>query len=340
MKKTIRDVAAVAGVSPATVSRVLNKSGYVSKKAYDSVMKAIEKMDYSPNAMAVSLSKSRSRLIGIIVPSIYNEFFIDVVYAVEKKAESCGFRVLFCNTDYSVEKERAAIEDLISYKAVGLIIIPNRVRENNNVKLLNQLLKNETPVVCVDRELPGFAGDTIYIDNDSGLTELVEAIDQKGHKRIAVLLDTKEDSPGSHISKTDTDRIETVRKALHAHHLELCEEYILRTSCADNSYHAAMKRFAEMPKRPTAVITLSSKATVCAVCGFVSHGIKIPEDIFVAGYDDFHVLDAFRYSVQYSPVPVELGAVAAQTLFNRLEPEGNAFPSQHITIPSRMSIEE
>lgn len=340
MKKTIRDVAAVAGVSPATVSRVLNKSGYVSKKAYDSVMQAIEKMDYSPNAMAVSLSKNRSRLIGIIVPSIYNEFFIDVIYAVEKKAESCGFRVLFCNTDHSVEKERAAIEDLISYKAVGLIIIPNRMEGKDNGKLLNQLLKNETPVVCVDQELPGFAGDTIYIDNASGLTELVETIIQKGHKRIAVLLDTKEDTPGSHVSKTDTDRIETVRKALHSHQLELHEKYILRTSCADSSYHAAMKELSKMPERPTAVITLSSKATICAVCGLTSLGIRIPEDIFVAGYDDFHVLDAFHYSVRYSPVPVELGAVAAQALFNRLEPGGSAFPSQHITIPSRMSIEE
>ncbi len=338
MKKTIRDVAAVAGVSPATVSRVLNKSGYVSKKAYDSVMEAIKKMDYSPNAMAVSLSKNRSRLIGIIVPSIYNEFFIDVIYAVEKKAESCGFRVLFCNTDYSVEKERSAIEDLISYNAVGLIIIPNRIQENDNVKLLNQLLKNETPVVCVDQELPGFAGDTIYIDNDSGLAELVEDIIKRGHKRIAVLLDANNDTLGAHVSKVNTERIETVQKVLCSHGLVLHEEYILRAFCSDSSYHTVIKELVEMPEQPTAVITLSSKATLCAVCGLASYGIRIPEDIFVAGYDDFHVLDAFHYSVHYSPVPVELGAVAAQTLFNRLEPGGNAFPSQHITIPSRMEI--
>lgn len=338
MNKTIRDVAALAGVSPSTVSRVLNKSGYVSKQTQQNVMKAIEKMSYSPSAIAVSLSRNRSNMIGILVPSIYNEFFIDVINAVEKMAEEQGFRMMLCSTDYNLEKEKAALEDLLAYRVVGLIIIPNRIQEKDNVGLLNQILSNGTPVICVDQKIPRFIGDNIYIDNDPGLEELLESILERGHRRIAALLDTKSIPAGSSISKIDTDRIKTIRRVLEAHQLELPEEHILRVPCTNSDSFAVLRRLVEHSKRPSALLTLSSKATVCAVAGLASCGVKIPQDILVAGYDDSHVLEAFHYSIQYSPTPAELGTLAAQTLFQRLRASEQKLPYQHITIPSRMEL--
>ena len=115
-KATIRDVAKAAGVSQSTVSRVLNNNGYVGEDARRRVEEAMEALHYSPSAIAVCLSKSRSRMIGVIVPQIFAPFFSQMYYIADRIMERYGYRLLLCNSDESLKREKELIDDLLSYK--------------------------------------------------------------------------------------------------------------------------------------------------------------------------------------------------------------------------------
>lgn len=333
MKKTIRDVAAAAGVSPSTVSRFLNKNGYVSAPAYERILQAIKDLDYAPSAIAVSLSRNQTKILGVVIPDICGTFFNEVVYAVEKAAEAYGYRVLLCNSDNNVEKERSAIEELLSYKVGGLVIVPVNFLTDNNLKLINDVWRGGTPVVCVDRELPGFEGDGVYIDNEPGLHEIIDQLVQQGHSRFAVIHE------GISLP-IEQFRIHSIDTALQNNGLVLRKDFIVDIHQETVSYAVPIHRVLQDPEPPTAVLALSSTATVSAVCAIYSCGRKIPDDVLLVGFDDFHTLDAFGYSVEFSPKPLELGTVAARTLFRRLEHPGEANAAQRIVLRTCMQIKK
>lgn len=164
-KATIRDVAKAAGVSQSTVSRVLNNNGYVGEAARRRVEEAMEALHYSPSAIAVCLSKSRSRMIGVIVPQIFAPFFSRMYYIADRVMERYGYRLLLCNSDENLKREKELIDDLLSYKIAALFIVPVDRDEGTNKAYLNHIRNTGMPVVCVDREIEGIQCDGVYIDN-------------------------------------------------------------------------------------------------------------------------------------------------------------------------------
>lgn len=138
-KATIRDVAKAAGVSQSTVSRVLNNNGYVGEAARRRVEEAMEALHYSPSAIAVCLSKSRSRMIGVIVPQIFAPFFSRMYYIADRVMERYGYRLLLCNSDENLKREKELIDDLLSYKIAALFIVPVDRDEGTNKAYLNHI---------------------------------------------------------------------------------------------------------------------------------------------------------------------------------------------------------
>lgn len=171
-KATIRDVAKAAGVSQSTVSRVLNNNGYVGEDARRRVEEAMEALHYSPSAIAVCLSKSRSRMIGVIVPQIFAPFFSQMYYIADRIMERYGYRLLLCNSDESLKREKELIDDLLSYKIAALLIVPVDGDEGSNKEYLDHIRSTGTPVVCVDREIEGIHCDGVYIDNYTACYEV------------------------------------------------------------------------------------------------------------------------------------------------------------------------
>ena len=188
---TIRDVAQKAGVSQSTVSRVLNNTGYVSAGTRARVMQAVESLDYSPSAIAVSLSKSRSRIIGVVVPQIFAPFFSELFYTADKIAEQYDYRLLLCNSDASVERERRLIDDLLSYKIAALFITPVDGPGGSNAEYLNSIRRSGIPVVCVDREPAGIACDGVYIDNFGACYEATHGFPHVVAEDISFAVDIK-----------------------------------------------------------------------------------------------------------------------------------------------------
>lgn len=185
-KATIRDVAKAAGVSQSTVSRVLNNNGYVGEDARRRVEEAMEALHYSPSAIAVCLSKSRSRMIGVIVPQIFAPFFSQMYYIADRIMERYGYRLLLCNSDENLKREKELIDDLLSYKIAALLIVPVDGDEGSNKEYLDQIRSTGTPVVCVDREIEGIHCDGVYIDNYTACYEVTKDVLARGYRNIAL----------------------------------------------------------------------------------------------------------------------------------------------------------
>ena len=165
MGVTIKDIAAVAGVSQATVSRVLNGTSYTSDKARKRVMEAVKQTGYSPSVIASSLSRKRSPTIGVIIPDICNEFFSQIFYAASKIAETNDYRLILCNTDDQLKQEADALNDMLAYRVSGIIMTPMSEQAENNELLLKRVQAAGIPIVFVDREMKNIACDCVFVDN-------------------------------------------------------------------------------------------------------------------------------------------------------------------------------
>ena len=213
---SIREVAKLAGVSPATVSRVMNGTANVDEKKRQRVLEAIEKTGFRPNELARALYKKSSRMIGVIVPDIENPFFSELSKAVEEQAYRTGYRILLCNSDDDPQKEMMNIQMLVQMKADGIIITTNC---DSTSRVLGDC---PIPVVVVDRKLKGESG-----------TAFIEADHYKGGRLAA-----------RHLVECGCKNIVCLRGPLayssgrqrYQGYLDICEKYGLKEQYVDCTY--------------------------------------------------------------------------------------------------------
>lgn len=310
-KATIRDVAQAAGVSQSTVSRVLNKNGYVSAEAQERVMQAVKALDYSPSAIAVSLSKSRSKIIGVIVPQVFASFFSELFYLVDKIAEWYDYRLLLCNSDASVTRERRLIDDLLSYKIAALFIAPVDGTEGNNAEYLSHIRRSGVPVVCVDRELEGIECDGVYIDNYNSCYELTREVLQRGYRNIAYMADRPDCAPGR-------QRLCAFETACREFGVEVPpENMMLQPIEAWSKREKFLYDLVHRDDPPKAVINFMKGWDANMLRAITSTGLRIPEDIFLTGLDDDSALRAYGYYTHYYPSTTEIATTAGNLLMER-----------------------
>ena len=311
-KATIRDVARAAGVSQSTVSRVLNKNGYVSAETMDRVMRAMQALDYSPSAIAVSLSKSRSRIIGVIVPQIFAPFFSQLFYIADRIAEKHDYRLLLCNSDSNIVRERRLIDDLLSYKIAALFIAPVDGPQGNNAAYLNAIRQDGTPVVCVDRELEDIACDGVYIDNYSACYEATCDVLRRGLRRIAYLADPPIYAPGR-------QRLAAFETACREFGVTVePENRLLAPIEAREQRERFLYDIMRRETPPNAIINFAKGWDYTMLKAVTSTGKRIPNDVFLTGLDDDGALRSFGYYPDYSPTTEQIATIAAELLMERV----------------------
>ncbi len=180
---TISDVAKQAGVSPATVSRVIQGAKNVRPATREKVQQAIEELGYVPSAVAQSLRSKRTRSLALVVSDITNPFWTTVARGVEDEAQRHGYAVLLCNTDENLAKQLRYLDFLISQQVDGVIIAPY----DSNGQHLNKLRQRNIPTVLIDRRIDGWNVDSVRGDSVSGARALVQHLIRLGHTRIAVV---------------------------------------------------------------------------------------------------------------------------------------------------------
>ena len=244
MRVTIRDVARRVGVSPMTVSRVINAKGRVSEDTRRRVQGAIAELGYVPNRLASGLVQRATRVFGVIVPDVGNPFFTLVVRGTEEAAWRAGYHVMLCNTQADLERERGYIEDMLAFQVDGLLIAAVGDRSQPHLKLLT---RNGVPFVLVDRAVAGFKNDLVQGDSVAGARQLIEHLIGLGHRRIGMITEP------SGVS-TARDRLRGYREALAAAGIDFLPELIVETSTIDPqvAYQATLDLL-DLVEPPTAL---------------------------------------------------------------------------------------
>lgn len=273
---TISDVAKLAGVSKTTVSRVINNHPYVSKENKELVQKAMEQLGYSPNPSARRLRGQLTCTIGVIVPRIVNLFFSYLVNSIEKVAYENNYQVLIFQSDENKEKELSFLNLLKIKQVDGIIMtsiendwaIINEYTQYGPILLCNEYVNNaDVPVVRLDQT------EGAYI----GIKHLIE----RGHKKIAYCTGGLFAKDGK-----DKDRNQGYQKALTEAGIVINTNWIFvnQHSIDDGKY--VMKQILTMNDRPTAIFTGSDEIAGGVMIEAKKHGLKIPDDIAIMGFDD------------------------------------------------------
>ena len=192
----IIDIAKIAGVSTATVSRVINHSGKVKEETRERIQEVIDEYNYVPNAIARSLCMKDRFSIGVILPDIKNEFFSDVIQGITEITEQSIYNILFFNTDERNEVEHDYLKVVASERLKGLLISPVSDHDEVTAAELKHLEKSGVPVVLIDRNLEGKQFDGIFVKNFEGAYDGVQALINEGHKKIAIITGPGNSLPG------------------------------------------------------------------------------------------------------------------------------------------------
>ena len=263
---TIKDVAAMAGVSVATVSRYINGSGYVSENAREKIAKAVEKLNYTPNEVARSLYKKTSKLIGLLVPQIDNPYFNNIITGVEHICNERGYHLIISNVSKN-EDERKYIESFMTNNVAGII---------SSIGTSDVYEKLKCPIVGVDRACNSFE-HTVFYDEENGGRMAAEMIRKGGAKKVLVASGPKD-------IKIALERLKGSEDVLKSGDIDY--DVYFTKGYDFESATAFVEHIENAECRYDSIIACNDLHALCAALYMDRTGVKIPEDVQIVGYDD------------------------------------------------------
>lgn len=306
---TIREVARRAGVSPATVSRVLNNYPHIRDEVRQSVVNAITALGYEPNRVAQRLRATHSRMIGMIVTDITNPFINVVMASIEAIFFDKGFSVLMSNTTSDPQKELAYLSMMENEGVAGLVIAPT----SENVDQVIQLADEGLPIVVFDRRMASQRVDMVLADNVSGARMAIEHLISLGHRRIGHI--------GGPLHLTSgRERYQGYQEAMHAAGLPVAPEWV---RFGDHRHQSGYNNALELLDDRLALTALfieNNMMTLGALNAIHDIAKRIPEDIAIVGFDDMPWSISLNPPLTVVAQPAqEIGAQAAIRLLERIE---------------------
>jgi LacI family transcriptional regulator len=307
---TIRDVARHVGVSPMTVSRVINDSALVSPETRRKVETAISELGYVPSRLARGLSGQRTGTLAVIVPDVANPFFTLIVRGAEDVARRAGYRVILCDTRADLSVEREVIEEMIAHRVEGILIAPV---SDNSREHLRRLARFAVPFVLVDRTVPGVEADAVLGDSAEGGRRLVEHLVSLGHHRIGLIVESDEVS-------TARDRRGGYEAALRTAGLPLDPALVVEAAVDPSGGYEGMERLLALDERPTGVFTVNNLVALGAIEAVRAAGLEVPDDIALVCFDDIEYASRLYPFLTVMEQPAEtFGTLSAQLLLERIE---------------------
>ncbi len=319
MAITIKDVAVEAGVSIATVSHVLNGTRVVMPETSKKVLSAMDRLGYSPNALARGLKQKKTNVVGLIVPDISNFFFTAIASSIESELRKHGYDLVLCNSNENLDFEISQILNLNSYFAQGIIIAPTTY----DFDYRHLLPSRDYPVVFFDRRLKVQQGDSVTVDSRSVTKEAVLHLLAKGHRNIAFI-------GASDSISTTVDRLGGYKDALEEYGIKADRSIIKngepttevgKELCNELLENRAAHGF-------TAMIVASSLMSIGAMKCLIGQGIEIPSDIAFIGFDDYCWTELIRPLLSTVIQPTaEIGEKAVELLLSRMNGSSDDFRS-------------
>ncbi len=323
----IKDVADLAGVSTASVSRVLANKPNVRPEVKQRVMEAVKTLGYRPNRVARSLRSNRSNLIGLIVSDIENPFFQQVSRAVEDMALEHGYSVVLCNTDENPEKEKMYLQLLYDENAAGVILSPT-CRTIDDFSLVAEL---NMPLVVVDRRIKGGEYDTVVTDNVQSAYAVVSHLIAQGRRRIAAVFGVG--------SSTGRERREGYIKALEDHGITSSADLVVFARPKEEDGFVAAAQLLQLEEKPDAIFTSNSLLAAGVLRALKENRVAIPAEIAFASFDETRWAALTEPPVTVMEQPTyEIGRTAAALLIKRITDP--ARPTREVVLHTKLIVRQ
>lgn len=319
---TVEDVARAAGVSTATVSRVLNGTGAVSPKTAARVRAAVEDLGYTPNFNARALAARRTFTIGAIIPTMENAMFARGLQAFQEGLRDAGYTLLVASTGYDADVEAEQIRTLVARGADGLMLIGYDRPQAS----YDYLIRREVPFVVTWAYRPDHPYVAVGFDNRAAMAQMAQAVLDKGHRHIGMIagITTGNDRAA--------ERLRAVRDVMAANGLNPDSLNLCETPYSIEEGGAAFAELMAHPTPPTAVICGSDVIAVGAMARAQEMGLRVPFDVSITGFDDIELGQAVRPQLTTIHVPHDqMGQRAARTLIAMVE--GQAGRSETLEAP-------
>lgn len=323
---TIADVAKGAGVSIATVSRVLSDNPHVRAETRERVLAEVERIHYRPSRVARSLRSQRSSTIGLIISDIQNPFFTAIVRAIEDIAYQHGYSLLLCNSDEDPAKEALYIELLVAEQVAGIILSCTAEVDAAH----QQLFTAQIPVVAIDRRLGNHAVDTVLVDSRSASYQVVSHLIERGHQRIGALI-------GLPNMTTGHERQAGYLSALEQHGLPFDPALLQAGIPKIETGHIFTQTLLQLPDPPTALFTGNNLLTIGALRAIHEAQLTIPDDIAIVAFDEMEWMFVMNPPLTVVAQPTyAMGQQAAELLLRRIA--NPSLPPKEIILQSTVHL--
>ncbi|GAB4018545.1 LacI family DNA-binding transcriptional regulator [Spirosoma koreense] len=326
---TIKDIARALNLSTSTVSRALRDSYEINPETKRLVIEYAERLNYRPNPIALSLKENRSRVIGVIVPQIANNFFSQVINGIEAIAYNRGYHVIIFQSHESFERELLSVQQAVARKADGLLI--SLSSSTSDVSELRLLQEKKLPIVLFDRVSTELDLPCVTADNFAGAFAATEHLIQTGRRRIAHVT-----IPPS-ISITQ-ERLAGYRAALEKHGLPYDESLVRYAGFGQNEVEPIIDEL--LSRSPDAFFAASDRLAIGCLAALKKRNIAIPETVSLIGFTNTPVADLLAPPMSTVEQPaMEIGQVAAEQLIDLIEGKPKKpQPGAVVRIPTRLFV--
>ncbi|ABD79948.1 LacI family DNA-binding transcriptional regulator [Saccharophagus degradans] len=320
---TIKDVARVAGVSTATVSRVVHNGGQVGDACRARVKKVIAELGYRPNTNARALVSKKSDTLGVVTPRLSMTFFGTLAAGVENAARENSYKLLMSNSLYETETELEAIESLREHSCNAIILHS----EYSDEKTLQELARQVPGLVLINRFLPSMANRCVWLDNVAGGKKITEYLIERGHKQFAVVTSVYQNNDPQ-------SRLTGVKEALKNAGLKMPANNIVESTANMRGGEEAVQELLKRGAKFTAVVAYNDLMAVGAMNALQDAGIRVPEDVSVVGFDDLYITRACRPKLTTMSYPIEeMANYAAKLAIDLSTNPSNVQNRTHLFMP-------
>ncbi|MDU2064844.1 MAG: LacI family DNA-binding transcriptional regulator [Sporomusaceae bacterium] len=329
MSINIYDIAKKAGVSSATVSRVINNKPHVREETKEKVLNVIASMNYTPNSLARNLSTGNTLNIGFLIPDIENPFFSQLLRGLTNASEQYGYNIFLYGTDDSVEKEHRFFRSVKAERLSGIIVIPIDENNTESCKRLLEFEKAGVPVVLIDRALKNCRLNGVFSEDFNGAYAAVDCLLREGHRRIATIKGPENSRPGN-------ERWLGYLAALEKWGVKPESCYVRQGDFHEPLAYELMKSLMEQSQPPTAIFSSNNMTSLGCIHYITEKGLKLGEDISMIGFDDMEILKYMNIRLSVVDRDVySMGWNAIELLTRRLDELDRNDPNQ---VPCRQEI--
>lgn len=328
---TLKDIAQAAGVSLATASRVLNGGKGISQKTCEEVLKTAKELNYIPNLSAKILAGKNSRMIGIIVPEIDSDYFSRLIFEVERQLQKRGYFLLIANTQYKKEKEIQALNTFCTYNVDGIFLTCPVDSDILDFYSSSRTAQNR-PLVLLEARLHTESYSYIRVDDTTGMTEAIQHLLSRGHKRVGFI--------GGYV--LDGLRTQMYISALKRCGLDIRENPVYaHAKCRfEQSGYETMKQILALPDRPTAFLAAYDDIAIGAMRAVYEAGLSIPGDVAIIGNDNARESSYLHKALTTLSPPVNKMAELGTEIMLRAIQENDPSTIHHISLKPELIIRE